>query len=250
MQHNESVPHLFVLAQGNIAYAYLSTLFCQKYVEIVGFSCPQSWHPFIQHHIQHKHIILHASDTRDNEGLNLALKKSQADTILSIQYNWIIPPEHISLVKGRAYNFHNAHLPTYRGYNAMTHIILNQDKTHHPTIHQIVTEVDRGQVCYEGTIPVAVDETAVSLWKKSLPVAIQLISTFLNDLSLYQIPSIRNIDQGGTFYPKNSVQKLKQVHPGASMEDIERLVRALYFPPYELPYFKFNDRKIYLSPQL
>ena len=49
------------------------------------------------------------------------------DLILSIQYNWVVATETIDLVKGRAFNLHNARLPDYKGYNSISHAIANGD---------------------------------------------------------------------------------------------------------------------------
>ena len=58
------------------------------------------------------------------------LLKEKINTLISVQHKWIMSKKILSKFGCNAFNFHNAKLPEYKGYNSLSHSILNGDSKH------------------------------------------------------------------------------------------------------------------------
>tara|TARA_Y100000589_G_C26686737_1_gene440086 strand:+ start:98 stop:328 length:231 start_codon:yes stop_codon:yes gene_type:complete len=66
-------------------------------------------------------------------------------------------------------NLHNAKLRDYKGYNSISHAIIESKKDFTSTIHWMAQEVDSGDKIVEGVVPIHSNDTALSLYKKQYP---------------------------------------------------------------------------------
>jgi len=170
------------------------------------------------------------------------------DYLLSIQYPWILPDNILRRVSGRVLNLHNAQLPDYRGHNTISHEILNGETMHVCTLHWIAEEVDRGRIVKTREIAIQSDDTAYSLWVRSVESALCLLEAWFADLSHgLGFPSGYPVTSGGRYYRKEIAQK-KQIPHAATPEIIDRWARAFWFPPHEPAYIRHGQRKLYVLP--
>lgn len=193
-------------------------------------------------------LMLDAS-ARNDDGIAAMIAASGADMLISVQYGWILPEKVLVQVGGRAVNLHNAKLPDYRGHNALSHEILNQESTHVVTLHWIAPVVDRGFRCLEVGVPILPTDTAQSLYQKALPAAVGLFSEFVEQYEeLMGRPRVP-IEGEGRWYGKYAIGALKQISPEADMETIARTARAFWFPPHEPAYILRDEKRYYIVPQ-
>jgi methionyl-tRNA formyltransferase len=187
--------------------------------------------------------------SRNEPGVLDLIKSTGADLLISVQYPWILSGDLLDRVSRRALNLHNARLPDYRGHNSMTHVILNGDTEHTVTLHWMAPVVDRGEHCLEGTIPIAPDETALSLWEKSRVVAVRLFARLLDEFELLVAQPRRPIEGVSRYYHRDSWRALKRLLDDADLATIDRYARAFHFPPHEPAYFEHPDgRRTYVVP--
>ena len=190
-----------------------------------------------------------SSAARADDAILDLIRRTGAECLISVQYPWILPKPVLDAVGGRALNLHNARLPDYRGHNALTHIILADDAEHTVTLHWMSPVVDRGEHCLEATVRIAPDETALSLWTKSLDAAVGLFDTALERYEQLRGATPRPILGEGHFYSKTSLLDLKCIPDGADLATIDRYARAFHFPPHEPAYFEHVDgRRTYVVP--
>jgi methionyl-tRNA formyltransferase len=186
---------------------------------------------------------------RQEAALQELLKAVKPDFVLSVQYPWILSPKVLDLVRGRVLNLHNAKLPQYRGHNTISHEILNREQVHTSTLHWIAEEVDRGRIVLTRDIAIAPDDTAFSLWRRSVESAIALLAQFLKHCeTIVNEQGGQPVDPGGFYYSKTDIQELKNIPNNASLEDIDRIARAFWFPPHEPAYFLKGNRRLYVLP--
>lgn len=185
-------------------------------------------------------------NTKRNEDLLLKiLEEKEIDILICAQHPWILSEKIIHKFKA-AYNFHNAKLPDYKGHNCCNHAILNGDTVYTTTVHILDTKVDSGDIILEKNISITSNETAYSLYAKSNEAALELFIELLNRITsgkqFERIPQTGN----GTFYPRNSIENLKDLTNESDLEKIDRIKRALYFPPFEGAYRIVKGKKEYL----
>lgn len=186
---------------------------------------------------------------RNNEAIKGLIAENHINTIISVQHSWVLPREILEMVNNFAFNLHNAKLPDYKGHNAINHAILNGEKYYTSTIHWIVEEVDKGDVAIEESFPIAPDETAKSLYEKAYhhgcTAFSKLIDAFVNEREIPKKPMIGE----GVFYPRSSIDNLKEIKNVDDFDEVDRKSRAFYFPYFENAYFLIGDQKFYVTPK-
>ena len=194
--------------------------------------------------------ICYIRDKRSNEeDLSNLIRVLQPDYLLSIQYSWILPHEILFSVQGRVVNLHNARLPDYRGYNSISYEILNEETIHTSTLHLVNEEVDRGRILKIKEIPIRSDDTAYSLWLRSVDSALSLLEVWFADFSRgLSLDGGTPANLGGAYYPKD-ISNQKRIPAGATAEVIDKWARAFWFPPYEPAFIQCGHRKLYVLPK-
>ncbi len=85
------------------------------------------------------------------------------DYLFSVINHQILSPQWLSLPIKRAVNYHDGPLPRYAGVHATAWAILNQEKTHGVTWHEITDVVDAGDILKQVFFQVTPAETTMSL---------------------------------------------------------------------------------------
>lgn len=102
--------------------------------------------------------------------------------IVSAHNSYIFPRRVTDKENLTIINFHNAYLPHYRGRNAPTWEIYNGEKFGGATWHFVDSGIDTGKIIVQEKIPIAEDETALSLLMKSAEVGSSLFEKYLDIL--------------------------------------------------------------------
>lgn len=189
-----------------------------------------------------------ADSERNREAVAAAIDEARINLLVSVQYKWILPRYIIDKVGGFAFNLHNAKLPNYKGYNSISHAILNQDQTYFSTVHWMIERVDEGEIAYTGNTPIEPADTAASLYLRTIPSAMAAFSQLLSAIQNgKEVPRVKAQGES-TFYKRNSLAMFRDVTKVTDSEELERRVRAVFFPPYEPAFIRSAERKIYLMP--
>ena len=241
------------LGSGKIAESFFSNQLFEKYIKkglvaIVGHKNLLEISNQRYNFIKKDNLIEIGKKEVTENAIKKIIKKEKIDFVFSLQYPWILSEEFLELISYRVLNLHNASLPNYRGHNSISHEIINKETEHITTLHWVDKEVDRGKI-FLTKIPIRTNDTAYSLWLRSINSAHSLI----NDLFEHETQMIFKqegilISDGGKFYSKNQIEKLKIIRNNANIEEIDRISRAFWFPPHEPAYFKNGNRKLYILP--
>ena len=149
-----------------------------------------------------KHII--SEKIINEKQLFELIKATKPDYVLSIQYPWVLSFELINKINGKILNLHNAKLPDYRGHNCISYEILNEETIHTSTLHWIEEEVDRGKVVKTKDIKIEINDTAYSLWSRSIESALTMLAEWFESLSGQSVlPVGIPVIGRGHYYKKN-----------------------------------------------
>jgi methionyl-tRNA formyltransferase len=162
----------------------------------------------------------------------------QPDLILSLQCREIFRANILSIPKRGTLNVHNAPLPLLRGCDPFTWAIHDGLKTFGVTLHCVDLGVDSGDIVEQRTFPISDSDTAWSLFQKSLPHSIRLLSgSLLNYLRKDNHP-IPQDHRFVTYHPMNqfNFQPL-EIEWNTVALTLSAWIRARIFPPYQLPFF-------------
>jgi amino acid adenylation domain-containing protein/thioester reductase-like protein len=169
------------------------------------------------------------------------------DFLFSVFNPYILSREIIDLPRIAAINYHNSYLPSYRGQNATSWAILNNEDYHGYTWHLIVEEIDAGSIIIQEKIGIEDTDTALSLNIKCFQQAIQklpqVIETVLQQKCYPQPAAFGEVRCHRAF---DSLQGQGVVAWDWSAENIMRMFRGLVFNDTEnsmtTPKFKLIDR--------
>ncbi len=195
-------------------------------------------------------IVFISNERNDSQALLTFIKNNSINLLFSIQHNWIIPPEVIDGVGPLCFNLHNAKLPEYKGFNSITHAILNGDKEYTSTIHWMTEDVDSGAIAFEASIPINVKDTAKSLHNKTIDLSLSLVVKLFDSIKIgSQIPKTPQTSSiKGVFHKRDSVKQLLEVDITQDINQLNKQIRATYYPPYNNAFFITNGLKINLIP--
>jgi methionyl-tRNA formyltransferase len=164
-----------------------------------------------------------------------------------IAHIWILPASILQLVGGNAFNLHNSALPEYKGYNTISHAIIDGVKEFRTTIHWMAAEVDTGDIAFQGSVPILDTDTAMSVYLKSVEVAVEQFKALLRSLKKGGTPRIP-LKGTGRVYGRRELDALKNLSRIEDPALIDRIVRASFFPPAEPAYQIVNGKKLHLLP--
>ena len=173
-------------------------------------------------------ILLFESEFRlTNEALEKILNL-EFDTVISIQYRWKIPQVILEACDTKV-NLHLSPLPYYQGHNTFAHAILDGSKFFGVTLHELTSEFDQGRILYQELFLVSKEDTAFSLYEKSMDEGVQLVRKFLVELQGSRLFNMQEQIGGGNFFSKASLStRLAEIR--SQEHDKELVYRAMHFP--------------------
>lgn len=164
----------------------------------------------------------------------------QLDLAVSFVYWRIIKTPLLGLPKRGIINFHPAPLPDYKGTAGYNLAILEERKTWSVTAHYIDEGIDTGGII--DMLDFSIDwkiETAYSLEAKSMRFMLDLYKKTIRQVEKKIIlPAMTN--DGGKYTSRMEMEAMKEIREG---DDVDKKIRAFWFPPYMGAFIKINGKK-------
>jgi methionyl-tRNA formyltransferase len=159
------------------------------------------------------------------------------DLIVVAAFGQILRPAVLDLPRYGCINVHGSRLPRGRGAAPIQAAILAGDEETGITIMKMDAGVDTGPILSQRALPIAVDDSAGTLFAKMAPLGAQLLlETLPRYLSGYLLPQPQP-EEGATYAPMLTKEdgRLDFNQPAVSLE---RCVRA--FHPWPGAWFEWN----------
>ena len=245
--------NVLFLGERSIANAALRTIFSNEYSDFFAIKAivtNEDTYNFILKEFPEAELEYISNSTRNSSKIIKVIESESIDLIISVQHNWIMPVEVLEKVGYMAFNLHNAKLPDYKGYNSISHAILNDDAVYESTIHWMDEEVDAGDKAFVGYTQIVSSDTAKSLYHRTIDTCVSVFKELLRALAQNQeIPRLNYKDLKGAFYARDSIQELLNVTDIRDSSKLDKIVRAVYFPPLNAAYLEYNGMRIRLLPE-
>lgn len=163
------------------------------------------------------------------------------DLGVSVLYWRKLRDEFLTIPVRGTINFHPAILPEYKGTGGYNLAIMDKLSEWGISAHYIDDSIDTGDLIEVVRFPMNPDtETAQSLEQESMRVlehfARRLIMQAIG--STEKLPTYPNI--GGSYTSRAEMEAMKAIRPG---DDVERKIRAFWFPPYDGAYIEIDGKK-------
>ena len=176
----------------------------------------------------------------------------ECDFLISVQYHKILKKHHINRAKKAAVNLHMAPLPEYRGCNQFSFAVYDGAKEFGTTLHLMDPQIDHGDILFEKRFKITDNVWVKELYNLTLDASKELFFESLNSLLKEEYtpkPQKSLIEErGSSIHYRNEIEDLKKIDLNASENEIDRRIRATYFPPFEPPFALIKGKKVHLTP--
>lgn len=172
----------------------------------------------------------------DDSKLYKLIEKKQIidiDLVISYLYGKILSEPVISLPRLGCVNFHPAPLPDYKGRAGYNTAILDKRTSYGVSAHYINSEeVDCGPIIKVNNFKISHQkENAQTLERKTQKELLKLFKEIIDVInSGNKIFTSKNED--GLYLTLEQLEDLKEIKKDDSQNDIDRKIRAFFFPPY------------------
>lgn len=168
------------------------------------------------------------------------------DLGLSMLYWRKLRDDFLTLPELGCVNFHPAPLPEYRGVGGYNLAILEGLDTWAATAHYVDAEIDTGPIIHSQQFPIDPQtETAKSLEKTSQKVLREVFEKTVKDILEQPSRIVCTPNEGGRYLSRPQLEAMKKVD--LNTDDLDRKVRAFWFPPYDGAYIEILGEKFTLA---
>jgi len=176
----------------------------------------------------------------ERQGSSLSV---EVDYVLSFLYWNKIKEPLLSAPKQGCINFHPAPLPEYRGVGGYNIAILDGLPYWGVSAHFIDESIDTGDIIAEKRFSIdPTKETALSLERKSMKAMYELFIEVVDALEK-NLPTEGKRQPNGRYISFKEMEEMKEIALNASIEEVEKRIRAFWFPPYRGAYIEIAGRK-------
>lgn len=171
------------------------------------------------------------------EGFSLVDTVEESDIIISVMYDKIFKKQQ--LANRRAFNFHPAPLPDYRGVGLSSWQLINEETKAGVTLHAIDSGVDTGDIIEVRNFLIKEGETAQSLYNKTQKLVFKMFQDWFVDVLKGNYEAVSQNRRTGRTYRSKDLQRAK---------DITKFIRAFCFEGKESAFYYNKDKeKVYIK---
>jgi UDP-4-amino-4-deoxy-L-arabinose formyltransferase/UDP-glucuronic acid dehydrogenase (UDP-4-keto-hexauronic acid decarboxylating) len=176
----------------------------------------------------------HDIEVRLPEDVNEAqwIEKGKAlkpDFIFSFYYRKLLSQQWLDVPSRGAFNLHGSLLPDYRGCAPVNWAILRGETQTGVTLHHMIRQADAGDIVDQEAVPIARDDTALTLYAKLEDAARKLLDRTLPDIAEGTAPRIPQEESEATYFGRRRPAD-GQIDWAQEAETIYNLVRAVTDP--------------------
>lgn len=178
-------------------------------------------------------------DLRKTFSMDMIIKESRIDYLISVNYRFILPKRIISLAK-YPLNIHGSLLPKYRGRTPHIWAIINGESEIGITSHLINENLDEGEIIIQKRLQITSKMSGYDLieeFKRHYPdIVIDSINHLAENKTL-----ISQDSKSATFFGKRTPE-MGYIDSKKYSKDVINFIRAIK-PPYPGAYFYNNSGK-------
>ena len=113
-----------------------------------------------------------------DEAWRLRIAAMQPSIMYSFFYRNLLPEPLLKIAPLGSFNLHASLLPKYRGRSPVNWMIINGERQAGVTLHHMVARADAGDIVAQRAIEIAEDDTALSLYRRLVPLSVSMIREY------------------------------------------------------------------------
>lgn len=172
------------------------------------------------------------------------IRQLKPDIIFSFYYRKMICEEILNIPSKGALNLHGSLLPKYRGRAPVNWVLVNGEEKTGVTLHYMVKKADAGDIVAQKGILIDGQDTALTLYKKFLPLTQKILIETVPLLAKGAAPRIPQDHSQATYFGGRKPEDGK-IDWSKTSREIYNLIRAVTHP-YPGAFTFLNDKKIFI----
>jgi len=171
------------------------------------------------------------------------VSRLKPDMLFCFSHTRKIPGAVLAVENVRKVNCHLGLLPEYRCLNPVNRAIINGDTITGFTIHELVDEMDAGDIYYRETVPLDREDTALDVTLRLIGRLKVCLPSILRDIYYGKLRAVPQDQEKAHYYPPIDYfieGLLDWNRPG---DEIMRKIRA-FAPPWPGAFFYLEEKKI------
>lgn len=166
----------------------------------------------------------------NDDAVYAAIRDLRPDFLFSFYFREMIQARFLELPRLGAYNLHGSMLPHYRGRAPINWVLVRGERETGITLHAMTPKPDDGDIIGAAPLPIAWDETALSLTQRSAEAARDLVRTLAPGLVAGTATRTRQQTLGPSTYFGGRKPEDGRLDLQGTVRDAFNLVRAVADP--------------------
>jgi UDP-4-amino-4-deoxy-L-arabinose formyltransferase/UDP-glucuronic acid dehydrogenase (UDP-4-keto-hexauronic acid decarboxylating) len=158
------------------------------------------WFGSVAEYCRDRGIPVHMPEKVNQSPWPEAIREAGPDLIFSFYYRSMLGREILAIPRLCAMNLHGSLLPRYRGRAPVNWVLVNGETETGVTLHVMTEKPDAGDIVAQAAVPIAFEDTALSLYGKMEKAAGSLLAGLLPRIAAGDIPRRRNELEKGSYY--------------------------------------------------
>jgi methionyl-tRNA formyltransferase len=208
---------------------------------------PTSWSRAAQ--ATARRLFPHAVVIEGERGTPLPVQVTEwrGDVLLSFLCPWVLPDPVLHAASRAAVNFHPAP-PEYPGIGCYNFALYEGADTYGVTCHHMIKRVDAGPIIDVRRFAILPVDTVESLKERSMAEQLIQFTDIVGRIALGE--ALPGVDEGwrGTARTRRELDQLCRIDITASPTEVERRIRATFFPGMAGPYVEVGGRRFAYQP--
>ncbi|MBV8774341.1 MAG: formyltransferase [Deltaproteobacteria bacterium] len=135
-----------------------------------------------------------------DEGWQLEIAAMRPSILYSFFYRNLLPKQLLGIAPLGSFNLHTSLLPKYRGRSTVNWMIINGEREAGVTLHHMVARADAGDIVAQRAIEITEDDTALSLYRKLVPLGASIIREYHPLIAAGRAPRRVQQLQAGSYF--------------------------------------------------
>ena len=177
-----------------------------------------------------KGIPVHFEPAFNAEHVYEAVRAAAPDFLFSFYFREVIQARFLEVPRLGAYNLHGSMLPSYRGRAPINWVLVKGEACTGLTLHAMTPKPDDGDIIGQTSLPIAWDETALSLTLRSAEASRTLVRTLVPGLVDGTARRVPQKDLGPSTYFGGRKPEDGRLDTDRPLQEAFNLVRAVADP--------------------
>jgi len=187
---------------------------------------------------------VHVPDDPNAPSFVEMVRNLRPDLIFSFYYRRLLSPALLAIPSLGAINLHGSLLPQYRGRAPLNWVLVRGERITGVTLHQMDERADHGDIIGQRSVPIAVEDTALTLSRKLTSAARELLAEMYPQIAAGRAPRTpQDHAAATTFRRRGPADGL--IEWSRSAWEISNLIRAVT-RPFPGAFTFWEGKKIWL----